>query len=110
MIAKPIALRSFVSHTAPTHALTTATMLTSAAPNALIFVTFILPLSSRVRARDAARQPLNVNREQFELRSRERESGGIIDCSLPVEKHDDGIVTVQQLIDLLVNTPRILPE
>jgi hypothetical protein len=56
-----------------------------------------------------AHQTFNVNGQQFELRSRQRESGCIADRSLPVEKDDDAVFTVEQLIDLLVNTLRISP-
>jgi hypothetical protein len=57
-----------------------------------------------------AHETFNVYGQQFELRSRQRESGCIVDRPLPVEHDDDAVFTVQQLIDLVVNTLRVSPE
>lgn len=63
-----------------------------------------------MRARNRPYCTFKIIREPLELTSRQREPAHVVDGPLTVHKNDDGVLAIQQFIDLLVNARRIGPK
>ena len=63
-----------------------------------------------MRARDRAHGALDVFGQEFQLTGRQRKPPRVVDRPLTVDQHDDAVLTVEELIDQIVNTRGIGPE
>jgi hypothetical protein len=76
----------------------------------MLFVAISLTSPLDMCTRDGPYCTLDIDHQQLKLRWRQPESPRVADRPLPIGEDDHGILAVQEVVELCVNTVRIISE